>query len=433
MQNRKNNTLNSVVVDIIKIYTSTNAKMDVVMAEYFASSNDPFRSGAEAIILQWLRNASLIDAAVKSLCAKRPKNGVLAVLRAAAADIMSGEKERLPKIVHNWVDFAKERLSKNEGGFVNAVLRRLPEAIEKLCGDLTDARSLSIKYSHPQWLIEKWTKNFGTQKTVEILESNRIPSEVFFRKSPAREADEIFENYRRFFVESKFDGFFKLKNGCWKNVRPLLDTPYFYIQDPSTLFAPREFAPPDGEYLDLCAAPGGKSRAIADIVSENAKRPENSLLVSVDLPDRILPLRENIAKISAVKTAIVECDILGENLAEKLAAQNLPVLFDGVFVDAPCSNTGVLRRRPDARYRLEKSDIAECAKKQLQILECAKNFVKVGGKLEYSTCSIEREENGGVLEKFLSANGNFALENSSILVPSIENDGAGYALLRRIS
>ena len=81
MQNRKKTTLNYVIVDIIKIYTSTNAKMDVVMAEYFASSNDPFRSGAEAIILQWLRNAALIDEAVKSLCARRPKNGVLAVLR----------------------------------------------------------------------------------------------------------------------------------------------------------------------------------------------------------------------------------------------------------------------------------------------------------------------------------------------------------------
>ncbi len=433
MQNRKNTTLNSVIVDIIKIYTSTNAKMDVVMAEYFASSNDPFRSGAEAIILQWLRNAALIDEAVKSLCAKRPKNGVLAVLRAAAADIMSGEETRLPKIVHNWVDFAKDRLSKNEVGFINAVLRRLPEAIEKLRGASTDAKSLSIKYSHPQWLVEKWINNFGTQKALEILESNQIPSEVFFRKSPAKDADAVFENFRRFFTESKFGGFFKLKNGCWKNVRPLLDTPFFYIQDPSTLFAPRRFAPSDGNYLDLCAAPGGKSRAIADIVSENAKHPENSLLVSVDLSDRIEPLRENIAKISALKTAVVECDILDENLADKLAEQNLPVLFDGVFVDAPCSNTGVLRRRPDARYRLEKSDIAECAEKQLAILECAKNFVKVGGKLEYSTCSIENEENGGVLEKFLSENKNFVLVNSEILVPSIENDGAGHALLKRMS
>lgn len=433
MQNKKNNTLNSVVVDIIKIYASTSAKMDVVMAEYFSSSNDPFRSGAEAIILQWLRNAYLIDAAIKSLCSKRPKNGVLAVLRAAAADMMSGEETRMPKIVHNWVEFAKERLSKNEGGFVNAILRRLPLAIEKLCDDRRDVSSLSIKFSHPQWLVEKWIGVFGIEKAVEILKLNQIPSEVFFRKSPSKEADAVFENYRQFFTESKFEGFFKLKNGCWKNVRTLLDTPYFYIQDPSTLFAPRQFAPSDGNYLDLCAAPGGKSRAIADIVSKNAKHPENSLLISVDLADRTAPLRENIAKISSIKTTVVDCDILAENLSEKLGAKNLPLLFDGVFVDAPCSNTGVLRRRPDARYRLEKSDIEECAKKQLAILDVAKNFVRVGGKLEYSTCSIEPEENANVVEAFLSANKNFALADSNVMIGDTENDGAGYALFKRIS
>ena len=141
---------------------------------------------------------------------------------------------------------------------------------------------------------------------------------------------------------------------------------------------------------------------------------------------------ENIQKVDFMKADVLECDILKGDLQKKLAERNLQTLFDGVFVDAPCSNTGVLRRRPDARYRLIPEDISNCAKKQGEILEVAKNFVKVGGKLEYSTCSIEREENDCVIEKFLAANKNFSLKEKRILLPDAQNDGAGFALFERL-
>jgi 16S rRNA (cytosine967-C5)-methyltransferase len=104
-----------------------------------------------------------------------------------------------------------------------------------------------------------------------------------------------------------------------------------------------------------------------------------------------------------------------------------------VFIDAPCSNTGVLGRRPDARYRLTENDIQLCAKKQFELLQKAKHFVKVNGLLEYSTCSIEEEENKEVINKFLSENKNFVLKESFTLIPSEENDGASGALFERIA
>lgn len=120
------------------------------------------------------------------------------------------------------------------------------------------------------------------------------------------------------------------------------------MQDPSTFFAPSQFSPKDGDFLDLCAAPGGKSRAIADICFANSADVKKCSLVSVDVPERTAPLVENMQKVGFMKADVLECDILKDDLQKKLSERNLPTSFDGVFVDAPCSNTGVLRRRPDA-------------------------------------------------------------------------------------
>lgn len=431
MEKEKSADLKSAVVDIIRMTESTAAKFDVVMYEYFATCTCHHRGAIEAVLLHWLRNKLLIESAILAACRKRPKNAVFAVLKGAAAEAMSAESGKYAQTIHSWVEFAKRKLSKNESSFVNAVLRKLEANLETLkSGD--DAEGLSIKYSHPKWLVEKWLGELGRETTLPILESNQKPSDVFFRKSPNPKADAEFEPFLKFFEKTESENFFKLKSGHWHDAKKLLETPYFYVQDPSTFSAPSQFAPKDGDFLDLCAAPGGKSRAIADICFANSADIKKCSLVSVDVPERAAPLLENMQKVDFMKADVLECDILKGDLQKKLAERNLQTLFDGVFVDAPCSNTGVLRRRPDARYRLIPEDISNCAKKQGEILEVAKNFVKVGGKLEYSTCSIEREENDCVIEKFLAANKNFSLKEKRILLPDAQNDGAGFALFERL-
>lgn len=434
MQYAKKYEFNSAVLKAVESCAAGGRKADSVMEECFPTDCGFSRSAAEAVLLQWLRNRMLIDAAVFSLCKKNPKKNALNVLRAAAADAMSSEGTKFAQVVHNWVGFSKTKMSGNESGFVNAVLRKLPDAVEKLRRSSGSAESLAIKYSHPQWLVEKWTKQFGAEKTLEILECSQTPSEVFFRVSPFPQASKLFSDYAVCFSKTEFENFFKLKGGFWSRAKELLKSRFFYVQDPSTYFAPLQFSPMPGSYLDLCAAPGGKSRAIADLILKNgsAEKSKNSLLVGVDLPERAGQLAENFSKIDFMKAEVAECDILdGESLSETLSSKNLPLEYDGVFVDAPCSNTGVLRRRPDARYRISENDIAACAKKQLEILETAKKFVKPGGKLEYSTCSIENEENSEVVHKFLLKNKNFSLISENILLPKYENDGAGYALIQR--
>ena len=364
---------------------------------------------------------------------KKPKQRIIEILYTASADIISSNSDKFAKVVHSWVEFSKKNISKFESGFINAVLRKVPTAIEEILSSKSGADLLSVKYSHPLWLVEKWIKQFGTEKTEHILSVNSKNSAVFFRKDFSEESEKLLINYSEFFEKTKYSNFYKLKNGEWNNAKDLLQSGHFYVQDPSTFFAPKQFNPKvKKQYLDLCASPGGKSRTIADIINSSNFSDNNTLLVSSDLSKRIKPLKENISKIKNIKTAVIECDILSENLSDKLQKENLPIQYDGVFIDAPCSNTGVLGRRPDARYRLTPSDIQLCAKKQLELLQVAKNFVKVNGLLEYSTCSIEEEENKEVIHKFLSDNKNYVLKDSFTLVPDNENDGASGALFERV-
>lgn len=423
-----------VTVEIVRATITKNAKADFIISQFSQNLDSFSHSAVEAIAMSWLRNRILIETVIASLCKKSPKPRVAEILYTASADIISSSAEKFAKVVHCWVEFAKKNLSKFESGFINAILRKVPTTIDSILVSKSGAELLSIKYSHPLWLVKKWIEQFGIEKTEQILSANSKNSAVFFRKDFSDEANQLLEKHSDSFEKTRFENFLKLKNGEWNNVKELLQTGHFYIQDPSTFFAPEQFNPTAGkEYLDLCASPGGKSKTIADLIYVKNNNSNSSLLVSVDLPKRIKPLVENISKIKDIKTAVVECDILAENLSEKLSEKNLPNTFDGVFIDAPCSNTGVLGRRPDARYRLTPDDIILCAKKQLELLEIAKNFVKVNGTLEYSTCSVETEENRKVVDKFLSANKNFILKDILTIIPSEENDGASCALFERIS
>ena len=435
------------VVDTLVLYDKSPAKSDEILSAQFVLSykNRPFRRICQFIFLTVLRNKILIDTVIGSLCAKKPKPKITAILRAAAAELMDYEPERAPKIIHSWVNYAKSELSKSESGFINAVMRKFPAALEKLRSQADfgeDAEKLPIVYSHPKWLVERWIKEFGAEKTLEILKNNLKPSEVFLRKSPTSEADALLSKNSGFLQASKYPNFYILKPGHWQDVSELLQTPHFYIQDPSTFHAPELLDPAPGEKcLDLCAAPGGKSRAIADIIkgkisdNPNAYAPDvrsETLIVSVDFGERRMKtLRENMGKLKFPKSVCLDCDLCGDSLPEVLSEYELPEFYDAVLLDAPCSNTGVLRRRPDAKYRLSPSDLDKCAKIQAKILRVAAEHLKPGGRLVYSTCSIEPCENIEIVEEFLKTHSDFRLVGCKKIFPSEQSDGASAFLLKK--
>jgi 16S rRNA (cytosine967-C5)-methyltransferase len=223
-------------------------------------------------------------------------------------------------------------------------------------------------------------------------------------------------------------GFFEAPAGRWADLEPLLAAGKIYLQDPSTRHAVGLLAPQPGEsVLDVCAAPGGKSLSMADTM-------QRGQVVALDLPGaRLARLRENLARAPAgVKTALVEGDVRRVN-ADSFRAQGLPEKFSAVLLDAPCSNSGVMRHRVDVKWRLQPGDFARHARQQLDLLAAAARFVAPGGRLVYSTCSLDAEENERVVAAFLAgAGGEFTLSAQVLSRPPASGcDGAGVFLLRR--
>ena len=190
--------------------------------------------------------------------------------------------------------------------------------------------------------------------------------------------------------------------------------------------------------LDLCAAPGGKSLLLADLLEartqQNGPETKAGRVVAVDLPDdrRIGRLKENLAKARTTDVALIQADV--RQLSPALLKQyHLPAGYSAVLLDVPCSNTGAMRHRVDVKWRLREADIAQHAGQQLALLTAAAQLVTPGGRLVYSTCSLEPEENEGVVEAFLRAcGGRWALEQTSRSRPwEAGCDGAAAFRLRR--
>ena len=158
------------------------------------------------------------------------------------------------------------------------------------------------------------------------------------------------------------------------------------------------------------------------------------MIVSVDSgKERMKLLAENMSVIKDVKNYQIECNLLEDNLKSLLEKNSLNLTYDCVFLDAPCSNTGVLRRRPDARLRISQKDVEFCKEIQLKMMDIASSFVKSNGRFVYSTCSIDIEENEANVEKFLKKHSDFKLIEGKTYLPDEENDGCGAFLLQKIN
>ena len=203
---------------------------------------------------------------------------------------------------------------------------------------------------------------------------------------------------------------------------------WFYIQDPSTLLAVRELAPQPGEtILDLCAAPGGKTTFIAQLMGNQGR------IVAQDVSeDRLQLIRENCLRlgVTCVETVVVIPAGVQALACSPSTLKRELQLFDRILVDAPCSNTGVMRRRVDLRWRISPEEIERLRATQLDLLKLAATKLKPGGVLVYSTCSLEPEENSEVVKEFLREHKYFQLESERELLPFVDNvDGAFVAKL----
>jgi 16S rRNA (cytosine967-C5)-methyltransferase len=284
-------------------------------------------------------------------CAGRVHPEIRQHLRLALFQIRHLDKIPRHAAVNEAVELAKG-VSRKSAGFVNAVLRKAADL------DLPD--TVGIRTSHPDWLIERWRQCYPGKDLDRILAADNAVLPVTIRLNPLKQAGPI-EVEGDPAADPRFaEGFYTVQDETSMKVAPLLD-------------------PQPGErVLDLCAAPGGKSTHLAELLGGKGR------VVAVDLPGRIPLVAESAKRLGLPNIDCVAGD--GTTIAFREP-------FDAILVDAPCSNTGVLSRRPDVRWRLREKDIAGAVAIQRKLTENAARLLRPGGRLVYSTCSLEPEEN----------------------------------------
>jgi 16S rRNA (cytosine967-C5)-methyltransferase len=429
------------------------------------------RARCQHLLYGAVRHLGRIDAALETAISRPPRARLQAVLLLAGFELLEAGAEpsgegQAARIVHHAVGQAKTLLSPPEARLVNAVLRKLaatPGFHAAAPAPAAGAAELARFFSHPEWLVRRWLAQFGADATYQLLHWNQTPPPVYARwrsaatpvgstpipppvdSPPGRGETAGAANVAAgipppaFLQPTPWAGVYVVPAGNWPEIERLLTDGALYLQDPATMIAPELLDPKVGEtVVDLCAAPGGKSLYLADLLEERGRRAGPGTgagtVVAVDLPDvrRIGRLKENLAKARTTAVVLVQADVL--QLSPRLLKEHhLPAGFSAILLDVPCSNTGVMRHRVDVKWRLREADIAKHAGQQLALLGAAARFVAPGGRLVYSTCSLESEENEEVVEAFLrGAHGRFVLEKSRYSRPW-ENgcDGAGAFRLRR--
>ncbi len=390
------------------------------------------RARCQHLIYGVVRNYGRIESALGNFIAHPPRFATRAILYVAGYELIEAASEapesgKVAKIVHHAVEQTKKMSSVAESRLVNAVVRKLaPVMASDAPAKLAAADELAGYFSHPEWLVKRWLLQLGAENTRKLLEWNQSPARAYGRWRDASRPTP------GFLKSTPWDNYYELGAARWSEVEPLLKAGEIYVQDPATRLSVGLLNLQAGEtVLDLCAAPGGKSLLIADLMP-GGEVPGK--IVAVDLPgERIERLKENLSKIETHDVALVQADLL-EGVSQVFRDHQLPKQYDAVLLDAPCTNTGVMRHRVDVKWRLQERDFRKHAQQQLALLHAAIHMVAPGGRLVYSTCSLDADENERVIREFFDsrAGGPFELEKEVLSYPwETGHDGAGAFLLRR--
>lgn len=415
-----------------KSASDVEAKADVLLLNQLSPSiSADQRARCQFLFYGAVRYRVLFDSVIDPMVPRGIRGRMRALLHVAMAEFFLSEGRQREvvwaKVVDYTVTQAKKRLSLGEARLANALLRKIPAALEAAQKEAP----LHVRYSHPEWLVERWVKQFGEVKAEALLAHNQAIPKIYFRwfgkNEPEFAASASHFDPRTNEDKDPVPTFYRLEDSSgWGELEAALKKGEAYVQDPATWWAPALLDVRPGEsVLDLCAAPGGKSVQLLHALGKDDK----GLLVSLDRPgSRIDQLDENLRRHNDGKGP--EVHLVALDLREA-STEDLG-LFDAVLIDAPCSNTGVIRRRPDVKWRLLRTAPATQAKVQLMLLEKAAEFVAPNGRLVYSTCSLEPEENRGVVDAFLQTHPDWQLTDEIIIFPpDHDHDGAGAFRLER--
>lgn len=312
--------------------------------------------------------------------------------------------DRVPEraILFEAVEIAKHRGHKGIASLVNGVLRSVQrEGIPDVEQISDPVERLSIKTSHPQWLVEKWMNQFGLEETEKMCETNLLPPTQTARVNQMKlTVDELLLDLNNKGIMAEpgdlaEDGIKGMKGNL--ALTDAFSEGLLTIQDESSMLVARALDPQREEkVLDACAAPGGKSTHIAERMNGTG------IVHSLDLHEHKVKLINQQA--DRLDLQNIQAEAFD---SRKVLERFEKASFDRILVDAPCSGFGVIRRKPDIKYTKTQDDVLKLAELQHKILQEVSPLLKSGGMLVYSTCTIDQEENGDVIETFLENNPEF--------------------------
>jgi 16S rRNA (cytosine967-C5)-methyltransferase len=374
----------ALALDALRQWRTGDSFADAILARLLRSSDlmAPDRAFAIELFYGALRNLVLLDFWIDTLRADRLDHDTRDLLRLGAYQLFLLETPEHAAVFET-VELAHPRSRSLVNAVLRSALRRKTELMEKV-----SQQDLRVRSSHPQFLIDRWTQRFGAEDTAALCDWNNRPAPIYARINRLRISVEEF-----FAKNPEAERLPQHPNFALLTSVPhdALAAGHCYIQDPSTAAACLLLDPLAGEnVLDACAAPGGKTGYLAEQMKNQGR------LAACDRDKgRLSTLQNNLERLGVEMAWFAQHDWTSDARLPEAAAMSP---FDRILVDAPCSNTGVMRRRVDLRWRLIQRDFLRMPAEQLRILRTVIPLLKTGGVLVYSTCSIEPEENEEVVK-----------------------------------
>lgn len=419
-----------IAVRILTRVEKEGAYANLLLRTQLASIGDPReRSLATALVNGVLKNKLLLDFALRKHLTKPMSalpHEIRAALRIGIFQILFLDKVPAPAAINETVEIVKT-INKAFGPLANSVLRRCAETgwgFDWPDKKQDPVRYLSVRYSHPDWMVKRWYKRWGLEETERLLIANNEPSATCIRvntlKTTRDELKELLLSEAVTVLESKRlpEALYIEDFGAIERLQVFQDGLLTVQDESSQLVAHILGAKPGERVLDVCSAPGGKTTHLAQTMQNSGA------IVAVDLYPQKLKLVDELAGrlgISIIQT--IEGD------AREL--QGVEGSFDRVLVDAPCSGLGVIRRRADLRWQKRDDEIEKLPELQLSILLKAAERVAPGGELVYSTCTTEPEENFEVVKTFRKLRPEFQPVDLTDLLPFPVTEERDLAQLRR--
>lgn len=336
---------------------------------------------------------------------------ILNILRMSIYQIIFLDKVPKSASVNEGVNLAKRYGHKASSNFVNAILRKVEKKdYEEFFAIKDDKERISKTTSMPEWIVQKLLEEYGKEKTQEICQNSNLKPKLHIRVNELKiEKIKLIEELKQEGINVKqglLEQFLILEGMKNLETKKSFQEGKFTIQDEMAGFIPIILNPkPDEIVLDACSSPGGKTTFMAELMGNRGE------IIAWDIHQHRVKLVEEVANrlgITMIKAEVKDATLYEKKYQEK---------FDKILLDVPCLGLGVLKRKPDIKWKRKEEEIETIRKTQNQILENCSNYLKTEGELVYSTCSILKEENEEVIERFLAKHNEFeviSLENTKI-------------------